>query len=118
MVMELLKESSILGLLGLLVSLATVGMAAAYAVKPNERTLALMRPLSLAAIFGGLSSFVVGIASVLRGISATQALTADSWRLIASGAAETVIALFVAFGCLTIAWLLVTLGLWRTSPSL
>ena len=50
--------------------------------------------------------------------SATGALTANSWRLIAAGAAETVIALLVVFGCLTIAWLLVTLGLWRTSSSL
>jgi len=62
--------------------------------------------------------FVVGIASVLQGISATQAFPVDSWRLIAAGAAETVVALIVAFGCLTIAWLLVTLGLWRSSASL
>jgi len=118
MVMELLKNSSILGLLGLLVSLATVGLAAAYAMRPNERTLALMRPLSLAAIFGGLSSFVVGIATILMGISATGAFTVAAWRLIVSGVAETFITLLVAFGCLTIAWLLVTLGLWRTSASL
>ncbi len=113
MVTELLRNSSILGLLGLLVSLAAVAMALAYAIKPNERRLALMRPLSLAAIFGGLGTFTAGLASVLQGIAATQSFTVDTWRLIAAGTAETIIGLFVVFGCLTIAWLLVTLGLRR-----
>ena len=80
MVTELLRNSSILGLLGLLVSLAAVGMALAYAIKPNERRLALIRPLSLAAIFGGLSTFTAGLASVLQGIAATASFTVDTWR--------------------------------------
>lgn len=111
--LDLLTHSSILGLLGLLVSLASVGMALAYALQPSERRLSLMRPLSLAAIFGGLSSFTVGIASVLQGISATPEFTTESWRAIAAGAAESIIGLFVVFGCLTIAWLLIVLGLRR-----
>ena len=113
MVMELLGKSSMLGVLGLLVSLGVVGVALAYAIKPNERRLALMRPLSLAAIFGGLGSFTIGLATVLQGISATPSLTVESWRSIAAGTAESILGLFVAFGCLTIAWLLVTLGLRR-----
>jgi ABC-type transport system involved in cytochrome c biogenesis permease subunit len=95
------------------VSLAAVGMALIYAIKPNEQRLALMRPLSLAAIFGGLSTFTVGVVSILQGISATPSFTVDAWRHIAAGTAEAVIGLFVVFGCLTIAWLLVTVGLRR-----
>ena len=113
MLMELWGDASIVGKLGLMVSAGAVAMALTYAVKPTEQRLALMRPLSLAAIFGGLSSFAVGVASVLRGISSTASFTDDTWRQIATGTAETVLGLFVVFGCLTIAWLLVTLGLRR-----
>lgn len=113
MLVDLVKNTSPSGLLGLLVSLAVVAMALAYAIKPTEQRLALMRPLSLAALFGSLSSFTVGVAAVLQGISATETFTVHAWNLIARGTAEAVIALFVAFGCLTIAWLLVALGLRR-----
>jgi hypothetical protein len=113
MVMEMFGNVGIFGKLGVLVSVAVVGVALLYAIKPNEQRLALMRPLSLAAIFGGLSTFTVGLALVLRGISATSSFTVDTWRHIASGTAEAIIGLFVVFGCLTIAWLLVTLGLRR-----
>ncbi len=113
MVMDLLRHSSIVALLGLLVSLAAVAMALAYAIKPDERRLALMRPMSLAALCGGLSSFTLGVASVLNGVSTTTSFTAETWRPIVVGTAESIIGLFIAFGCLTIAWLLVTLGLRR-----
>jgi hypothetical protein len=33
--------------------------------------------------------------------------------MIALGASETVVPLFVAFGCLTVAWLVVALGMRR-----
>jgi hypothetical protein len=112
MIVEMVRESSILGLLGLAVSLVTVGVALAYAIRPSERTLSLMRPLTLAALFGGLSSFSVGAALVLQGISAE---IPTNWRLVAAGASETVASLFFAFGCLTIAWLLVALGLRRAA---
>jgi hypothetical protein len=114
MLMQLVKSSSEVGLLWLVVALAAVGMALAYAIKPNEQRLALMRPLSLAAIFGGLTSFIIGVVAVLRGISATGTFTVATWNLIAAGFAEALTGLFVAFGCLTIAWLLVALGLRRS----
>jgi len=110
---DLLKHSSAFGLLGLVVSMATVGMALAYAFKPTEHRLALLRPLSLAAIFGGLTSLAVGLASVLRSISAAADSTPISWQGIAAGLAESMLGLFIAFSCLTITWLLVTLGLSR-----
>jgi multisubunit Na+/H+ antiporter MnhB subunit len=114
MLIEMVKNSSPLALLGLVVSLAVVGMALAYAIKPSEQRLTLIRPLSLAAIFGGFSSFTVGLIAVLQGISATETFTVHTWDLIARGVAETLTSLFVAFGCLTIAWLLVALGLRRS----
>ena len=111
--MFLLRNMSIVATLGLLVSVATVGVAVVYAIRPNEQRLALMRPLSLAAIFGGLSTFTLGITNVLRGIAENQPFTPGNWGVVAVGAAESAVALFVAFGCLTIAWLLVALGMRR-----
>jgi hypothetical protein len=114
MVFDLLKHSSLFGLLGMLVSISTLGVALVYAIRPSEHRLALIRPLSLAAIFGGLSSFAVGVASIFRGISASASLTPVSWNAIAAGAAESLLGLFIAFSCLTIAWLLVTVGMVRS----
>jgi hypothetical protein len=45
---------------GMLVALLPMGIAIAYAVKPRERLLALMRPLSLATIFAALHTLVFG----------------------------------------------------------
>jgi hypothetical protein len=109
------RETSILGLLGIVVALATMMYAGVYAWRPTEARLMLIRPLSLATIFAALCSWNVGIANVLNGISATEALhSAATWRVIAKGTSETFVALFIAFGCLAISWLGVALGLRRS----
>lgn len=113
MLMDMWRESSPLALLGLVVSLAAVGMALAYAVRPSEQRLALMRPLALAAVFAALTSFTVGLTAILQGIAATGTLSAKAWGAVAGGAAAAMMTLVVAFGCLTVAWLLVALGLRR-----
>lgn len=101
-----------MGVLGMLVAIATVAMAAAYAIRPNERRLALMRPLSLATIFAALFSFTAGLAVILDGISATGAANVG-WPRVAAGAAESLVPLFGAFGSLTVAWVLVAIGFRR-----
>ena len=108
---DMLKHSSLFALLGILVSISTVVVALVYAIRPTEHRLSFIRPLSLAAIFGGLSSFAVGGASILRGISASGSV---GWPGAAAGLAESLLGLFIAFSCLTIAWLLVTVGLLRS----
>lgn len=113
MLTSMWRETSILGLLGIVVALATTVYAAVYAWRPEESRLVLMRPLSLATIFAALCSFNVGIANVLSGISATGQWGEYTWRLIAKGTSETFVALFVAFGCLAISWLCVALGMRR-----
>jgi len=41
-------------------------MAIAYAVRPTEQKLMLMRPLSLAAIFAAVCSSSMGVATALK----------------------------------------------------
>ena len=115
-------NASIVGKLGILVAFLPVVAATIYAVKPSERVLALIRPLSLAAIFGGLTTLTSGLGNVLIGIAATGS-PADkatgfglvTWQAIAAGTAESIFAFFAACGCQTITWLLVALGLRRAA---
>ena len=106
-------NASIVGKIGILVAFFPVVAAIAYAIKPSERILALIRPLSLAAIFGGLTTLTSGLGNVLLGISVTGPNI--DWRAVALGVAESIVAFFVACGCLTITWLLVALGMRRSA---
>ena len=51
--------------------LGAFGVAAAYAWRPSERKLMLMRPLSLASVFSAIGSLTAGMATILKGAAAT-----------------------------------------------
>jgi hypothetical protein len=87
-------------------------MAVVYVVRPTERHLALMRPMSLAGLFAALAGGVLGLINVLR-FAWTRELTADTFRVMSIGAAESLVALFVGFASLAAAWLLVAVGMGR-----
>ncbi len=87
------------------------GMGVAYAVRPTERKLALMRPLSLASIFAAICSFTHGMATVLRGLAASG--PGVDMAAVYRGISDTLIPLFVANAFLAVAWLLVTVGMRR-----
>ena len=108
---EMLSHASILALLSLLVGVLPLGFGVAYAVRPTERRLALMRPISLAGIFGALSGSLSGAISVLRMIWVAE--TPVNPKILAVAVAESLVPLFVAFGSLTIAWLCAAVGLRR-----
>lgn len=114
MIVEAFNQAGLFAKLGMLVSLAPLGVAILYAIAPTERRLATMRPLSLAAIFGALTSFVVGAVNILHGIGAMTA-GPIGWNNVADGAAESLVPLFIGFSVLTISWLCVALGMRRTS---
>lgn len=108
--MNVLAQASIMALLSMAVTLAPMVMGITYAIWPTEGRLALMRPLSLAGIFSGLTGFSVGVINVLAGLAST--LTPDH-RLVYLGLSESIVTLFVSFGCLTVGWLCVALGMRR-----
>ncbi len=111
--MELLRHAGIFALLSLAIDLVPLVMAAVYVVRPTERNLALMRPLSLAGLFAALSGGVLGFLHVLRGIGSTPGLSEGSYSRIALGASESLVPMFVGFACLSVAWLLVAAGMTR-----
>lgn len=109
--LEILGNASIVARLSMLVSIAPLGAGLAYVLRPSEQSLALMRPISLAGLFGALSGTVVGAINVLRGIWRSEE-TVD-WHIVAVGSAESLVPLLLAFGSLTVAWLCVAAGFRR-----
>lgn len=113
--MEVLRNAPIMTWICLLISATPMVVGIAYAIRPSEQRLALMRPLSLAGIFAGVCTLMIGLANSLRGLASLQALDAQSLRMVIPGFAEAVIVGFVASACLTVAWLCVAMGMRKTA---
>jgi hypothetical protein len=106
-----LSQASIVALVSMFMGLVPLGMGIVYAIWPTEQRLALMRPLSLATIFAAISGAILGVLNVLKGMGVAE--TPAFSRISAIGLAESLVPIFFGFGCLTVAWLCVALGLWR-----
>jgi hypothetical protein len=89
-------------------------MALAYVIRPSERRLALMRPLSLVGLFAALTGAALGFINVLVSL-AKRGFTVETYAITAIGSAESLVPLLVGFACLTVAWLLVAAGMGRQS---
>ena len=113
--LDVLRHTSVVGLLGMAVAIATAAFAAVCALWPNERRLAVIRPLSVATVFAGLCSFAIGLTNVFRGLAMTDPVADAGWRLMAVGTAESIVALVIAFGCLTLTWLCMAVALTRAA---
>ena len=111
-----LTRAGVVAIFGMLVSLMPLGVAMAYMIRPSERLLGLMRPLSLATIFAALSTFLSGLAAVLRHIPELQTASGYNVARITHGLSESVTPMFVAFGFLAAAWLCVAVGTRRQLP--
>lgn len=108
---DMLRQAGIFALLSLAVTVIPLVVGVIYALRPTEAKLALMRPVSLAGLFAALSGFVAGLLNVLRYVVVKDVPLTSQVPLL--GLAESLVSLFVGFGCLTVAWLCVALGLRR-----
>jgi hypothetical protein len=104
---------SLFALLTIIVGVLPFAIAVMYAVRPTERRLALLRPVSLASIFAALAGTLGGFVSILRGIGATGTFSGEIFARVSVGLAEALVPVFLGFGWLTAAWLLVAVGMWR-----
>ena len=111
---DMLRQMGLAALFSIMVSFLPLLAAGAYLFKPSEQRLAMMRPLSLAAIFAGLNGSALGAINTLRGLWMEPP---RDGRIIWIGAAESIVPLYVSFSCLMLAWLLVAAGMRRrTNP--
>lgn len=113
--MDFLSQIGPFAKLSMLVSVFPLAAAIAYAIRPTERTLVLMRPVSLGATFAAICALASGASSICQYLAHTSAGGVDMPRLYA-GLAETFLPAFVSFGLLAVAWLLVAAGMLRRTP--
>lgn len=101
-----------LGFVVLVAGVGGLGTAVAYAIRPTESKLALMRPITLAGIFAAVCSTSAGFAVALSN-AADSGVKPETMQRLLAGLAEAWVPLFVAFALLSVAWLFVALGLRR-----
>ena len=108
---RVLSQASIVALASIFMGVVPLAMGIVYVIWPTEQRLTLMRPLSLATIFAAISGSILGVTNVLVLIARSQApgFPEPAWY----GLAEALVPIFFGFGCLTVAWLCVAVGLWR-----
>jgi hypothetical protein len=114
--MQTLRNASLFALLTLILDFVPLVMAVFYLIRPTDRRLALMRPLTLTGLFAALAGGTLGFLNVLLGIGIAKEFSADAFRRMAIGASESLVPMFLGFACLTIAWLLVAAGMGRRLP--
>ena len=113
---EMLRHAGIVSLMSMAIGVAPLAMAAAYFLRPTERRLALMRPLTLAGLFAALTGGATGYLHVLRHYGIATEFSHEFHRRMATGAAESLVPVVVGFTSLTVAWLLVAAGMSRSGP--
>ena len=107
--MRALTNLGIVAMAGTLVCVAPMVLGGWFAFRPSERLLGLMRPLTLAAVFAAISNTMLGIVNQLVYISSKPAPLPVN--LLAAQMAENLVIICVSFGCLSVAWLFVTIGM-------
>jgi hypothetical protein len=108
---EVIANAGLMALGSMFVGVLPLTMGVVYAIWPSEQRLMLMRPLSLATVFAAVAGVTVGFINELRFVSRLEEVAFS--RVVAIGLAESLVPLFFGFGCLTVAWLCVTIGLSR-----
>ena len=107
---QILSQAGIHAILSMIVSVLPLGAGIAYVIKPTEQRLALMRPISLAGLFGALSGLASALVHTLRNVAVSEPIR---WHLVALGTAEAFVPLYIGFSCLTVAWICVAFGMRR-----
>jgi hypothetical protein len=109
--LDVISTLGIMALASMFVGILPLAMGIVYAIWPTEQRLTLMRPLSLATMFAAVAGVAVGLIYELRFISRAEEVVFS--QQVAIGLAESLVPLFFGFGCLTVAWLCVSIGLSR-----
>jgi hypothetical protein len=109
--MPLIRTLGIVALASTFVGLLPLATGVVYALWPTEQRLTLVRTLSLSTVFATVSGAMLGFVNELQFIARRQ--PGGLTPAVAGGLADSLVPLFVGFGCLTVTWLCVSIGLWR-----
>ena len=109
---EMLRQMGPAALVSMLMGIVPLGFGVLYAARPTEHRLALMRPLSLAAIFAGINGATLGLVNAFVYVANRPGMTFTTPAVLV-GIAEALTTIVFDFGCLMLAWLCVAIGMWR-----
>jgi hypothetical protein len=98
-------EVAVLGVL----ALAALGLGIAMAVSPRQRRYEMLRPVTLAILFGCLWTSGTGLTNMLMGL-ARQPWSAELAPRVFAGLAELLVPSMIAMAVLTVAWGLMAIG--------
>jgi hypothetical protein len=101
-----LTQGSLFMWFGLAIGAAPLVGAVVYTVRPTEQRLALMRPLSLAAIFATIANLLLAEANALHYAGSAPSDSPPVLQLVA----EAFIPAFIGFALLTVAWLVMAIA--------
>jgi hypothetical protein len=96
-------------MLGMLISFTPTLAGIWFAIRPSERLLSYMRPLTLAGIFAGLCTVALGVTNGAIGLIRHG----YDQQMLLGGISEVFAAMAVCCACLTVAWLCVAIGMRR-----
>ena len=111
--MRLFGHVTFASMLGLLLCMVPLLAGAWYALRPSERLLALMRPLTVGAVFAAICTFVLALANGCVDISMSS-LEPQAIRLVAAGFTELLAPVMASFASLAVAWFFVAIGMRRS----
>jgi hypothetical protein len=106
---KVIVNLGIMAILGVLTCVVPMVLGAWFAFRPGERLLALMRPLTLAAVFAAVSNTMLGLVNTLHYVSLRSEPV--STQLLSAQLAETLAVPFLSFGCLAAAWVGIAVGM-------
>ena len=109
---EMLRQMGPAALLSMFMGIVPLGFGVLYAARPTEHRLALMRPLSLAAIFAAIHGTALGVVNSFVYVANRPTVTFTTPSVLV-GLAESLTTIVFDFGCLMLAWICVAIGLWR-----
>ena len=108
--MNALRGASYAAILGMIISLTPALAGAWFAIRPSERLLSYMRPLSLAGIFAALCTIALGMTN---GAVALSRQPQFNLQMLLGGISEVFAAAAVSLAFLTVAWVCVAIGMRR-----
>jgi hypothetical protein len=90
-----------------------LGVAVSFAVRPRERKLGILRPLSVATVFVTLSGVASGIKATMHHVTTHPEWSQDLARYGMIGIGESITNAVLGFGLLGLAWLVTAVGMRR-----
>jgi hypothetical protein len=110
-----LGQMALLGWLGLAVGFLPLAAGVLYAIRPDERRLAVMRPLSLAALFASVGNLLLALANALHFAGSQTPAAGRAIVPVTVLVSEALVPCGLGFAFLTAAWLCVAASIRRAA---